>query len=67
MMDEKFISVRFDKVPGQVEAETMGFKGTACQDTMKQVLGTLGTTTSTELTDDYYENPDPQAETESQL
>lgn len=62
---EKKISVRFNGT-GVIEAETEGFKGAACQETMDQLLGNLGATVSTSVTDDYYESPDDQQETESQ-
>ena len=64
-MSAKKINVRF-KEGGLIEAETEGFKGTACQEAMEGLLGSFGQTVSTEVTDDYYESPDDQQETESQ-
>lgn len=61
--DQKIIRVKFGTgEPGTLEAETFGFKGTACEEVMANVMRNVGEQISAKHTDDYYEDPDPQQE-----
>ena len=56
------IVIRFGQAPGTFEAETLGFKGAKCEETMAKVLRDLGDQLSAKHTDDFYEDPDTQKE-----